>query len=313
MRAPLLAVVLLLVPARAVPAQMDYASAIPVLQAHSARLLTIGWRLARANAELCRSHPQAIGAMLMAADDFKRSGDARAAMRLKGNVAIAAVASGSPAEASGLRAGEELLAIDGASVAAKAGAYDRIEAALAARGAVVLTLAAPGAAARTVAIRGEPACHSRFELLTGSKIARADGDAVQVGVELLAEHPRDEEAATIVAHEMAHKILAHIDRLDAGTRNYVTIRRTEREADGLAPWLMANASYDPAAAPRFMTVWGPRHSGGITRQPNHDSWQDREALMRAEVAKIAAARAANPRGLLDWRPGFPGQDGRPAR
>ena len=147
----------------------------------------------------------------------------------------------------------------------------------------------------------------------GSKIAKAEKMTVFIGVELLGEHPGDDEAATMVAHEMAHNILAHLDRLDAGTRNYVTIRRTEREADGLAPWLMANAGYDPAAAPRFIAAWGPRHGGGATRVPNHDSWQDRAGLMRAEVARIAAARAASRQGPLDWRSGFPGQDGRPAR
>ncbi len=309
----LLAALLLLIPARAIPARTDYASLIPVLQAHEARLLTIGWRLARGNAGFCRSRAPAIGAMLTAAEDFNRPAEARAAMRIKGNLAVAAVASGSPAEASGLRAGEELLTVEGAPVAAKARAYERIEAALASRGAVTLTLASPGAVARQVTIRGEPACAGRFELLPGSKIARADGVSVLVGVDLLAEHRRDDVAATMIAHEMAHNILVHLDRLDAGTRNYVTIRRTEREADGLAPWLMANAGYDPGAAPRFMAAWGPRHSGGAARRPNHDSWQDRAALMQAEVAKIAASRAANPQGPLDWRTAFPGQDGRAAR
>lgn len=313
MRASLVIALLLLVPAKAFPAQADYASLIPALQAHEARLLTIGWRLARGNAALCRSSQPAIGAMLTDIRDFNRPGDAQAAMRLKGNVAVAAVATGSPAQAAGLRAGEELIAVDGMAISAKLQAYARIEEGLARRGTVSLTVAAPGAAARNVAIRGEAACKVRFELLAGSKIAKSDATGVQVGVELLAEHPSDDVAATMVAHEMAHVLLVHLARLDAGTRNYVTIRRTEREADGLAPWLMANAGYDPAAAPRFMAAWGPRHSGGAMRRPNHDSWQDREALMRAQVARIAAARLARPRSPLDWRNDFPGQDGRPAR
>jgi hypothetical protein len=35
----------------------------------------------------------------------------------------------------------------------------------------------------------------------------------------------------LIRHELAHVALQHRRRLDAGTRNYVTIRRTEREAD----------------------------------------------------------------------------------
>lgn len=105
----------------------------------------------------------------------------------------------------------------------------------------------------------------------------------------------------MAAHELAHIALDHRRRLDAGTRNYVTVRRTEREADRLAPWLMANAGYDPAAAARFMAWWGPRYSGGITRAPDHDGWRERLALIEVEVGKIRAARAAQPQGLLDWR------------
>ena len=75
--------------------------------------MSIGWRLARGNAALCRASPRAIGAMLMDTRDFERPQDARMAMRIAGDVAIAAVASGSPAEAAGLRGGEELRAVDG--------------------------------------------------------------------------------------------------------------------------------------------------------------------------------------------------------
>ena len=203
--------------------------------------------------------------------------------------------------------------MNGAAVTAKAQAYDRIESALAASGAVTLAVSAAGAAVRSVTIRGEPACPARFELLMGTAVVKTDGVTVQTSVDVLAEHASDDEAATMVAHELAHNALGHVARLNAGTRNYVTVRRTEREADRLAIWLMANAGYDPAAGPRFIAAWGPRHSGGMTRSPTHDAWRDRVALMQEEVAIVAAARATWPRGPLDWRAPFPGQDGRPIR
>ena len=317
----LLVAALLLVPVRAAAADADYTALFPVLRAHEARLLTLGWRLARANADFCLERRGAIGLMLTDIRDFKRPRDAQAALRIAGNVAIAARAEGSPAAAAGLRAGEELRAVNGAAATSKAQAYDRIESALAASGAVTLAISPAGApvgagaggAARSVTIRGEPACPARYELLMGSTVVKTDGVTVQTSVDVLAEHAADDEAATMVAHELAHNALGHVARLNAGTRNYVTVRRTEREADRLAIWLMANAGYDPAAGPRFIAAWGPRHSGGMTRSPTHDAWRDRVALMQEEVAIVAAARATGPTRPLDWRAVFPGQDGRPIR
>ena len=74
----------------------------------------------------------------------------------------------------------------------------------------------------------------------------------------------------------------------------------------MAPWLMANAGYNPAAAPRFFAAWGPRHSGGMTRAPTHDSWQERVAAVAAELPAIADARRAPGSPPADWRARFPG-------
>jgi predicted Zn-dependent protease len=126
-------------------------------------------------------------------------------------------------------------------------------------------------------------------------------------VQLLAEARSDDEAATMIAHELAHNILGHWQRNVAAGRTYVAVRRNEREADRMAPWLMANAGFDPAAAPRFFAQWGPRHSGGMTRSPSHDSWQDRVAAITAELPTLAAARPGGQ--LADWRARFPGQVG----
>lgn len=278
---------------------------IPTLKAHDARLLSIGWRLARANAGFCRNSAPAAGLMLVDLGDFGRPAEARAAMGIEGNIAVIAVAPGGPAQRAGVGAGEHFQAIDGTPVADLKGAYARLDTAMASRGSATLTVAAARTAARTVVVMGENACRGHFELLVGRKIAQTDGLRIEVSVDLLAERAQDDEAAFMAAHELAHVALAHRARLDAGSRNYITVRRTEREADRLAPWLMANAGYDPAGASRYMAFWGPRHSGGITRLPTHDSWRDRLALIDEEVARVKAARAAQPVGPLDWRGHFP--------
>ena len=297
---------------------VDYASAIPVWQAHEARLLSIGWRVARANAALCQRSPAAIGLMLASVRQFKDPDRARAALRIDGDVIVEAVAAGSPAQAAGLRAGAQVLAIGGQPVSAlndpqaKGDAaadmlHDRIDNQLAATGRVTLRVAAPGQAPRDVTVVGLPACRARFAMLKAGTSAGTRGFILEISVQLLAETPTDDEAATMVAHELAHNIFGHWQRtLATGKNNYVATRRSEREADRMAPWLMANAGYDPAAAPRFFAGWGPRHSGGMTRSPTHDSWQERVAAVTAELPAIAAARAAQTRSLADWGRRFPG-------
>ena len=172
---------------------------------------------------------------------------------------------------------------------------------------VTLRIAPRGQAARDVTIAGEPICRARFAMLRGGSYAQTRGFTIEVAVQLLAEAPSDDEAATMIAHELAHNILGHWQRNVAAGRTYVAVRRNEREADRMAPWLMANAGFDPAAAPRFFAQWGPRHSGGMTRSPTHDSWQDRAAAVNAELPALAAARQGGQ--LADWRGRFPGQMG----
>jgi hypothetical protein len=305
-------------PAGAVEA-VDYASAMPIWQAHEARLLSIGWRLARANAPLCQRSPSAIGLMLADVHQFKDPDRARAALGINGDVIIEAVAAGSPAQVAGLRAGMQVLAIGGQQVAGLAAPtakdnavanalHDHIDSLLAASGSVSLRIAAPGQSPRDVSVVGERACRARFAMLRSGTTAGTRGLIIEIAVQLLAETPSDDEAATMLAHELAHNIFGHWQRtIDMGRNNYVATRQSERDADRMAPWLMANSGYAPAAAPRFFANWGHRHGGGITRAPTHDSWQDRVAAVTAELPAIAASRRSSGGSLADWRLRFAGQ------
>ncbi|MEO6716275.1 MAG: M48 family metallopeptidase [Novosphingobium sp.] len=309
---------LLLIPAPAISGEaIDYSTAIPVWQAHEARLLSIGWRLARANAALCQRSPNAIGLMLADVRQFKDPDRARAALHIDGDTIVEAVAAGSPAQTGGLRAGMQVLAIGGQTAGALTdpqatgeGAtdalHDRIDHELATSGRVILRVAEQGQAPRDVTIVGVPACRARFAMLRAGTSAATRGFIIEIAVQLLAETPSDDEAATMIAHELAHNVFGHWQHtLATGKNNYVIIRRSEREADSMAPWLMANAGYDPAAAPRFFAAWGPRHSGGMTRSPTHDSWQERVAAVTSELPAIATAGASRQGSLVDWRTRFP--------
>lgn len=293
-----------------------FAADVRAWQAHDARLMALGWRLARANAVYCRDSQNAVGLMLTDFHRFKEPARASAAVGVFSGVAIEAVASGSPAEAAGLRAGDTLLAIGGAGIGPAPARlpkgkffhdllHDRIDAELARTGSVTLRLAQPGRGPRDVAVSGQSVCRGRFTLISSGTAAMSEGYVIRIAVQLLAEHPDDNEAATMLAHELAHNIFGHVAENNAKGRNYLTVRRNEREADRLAPWLMANAGFDPLAAPRFMASWGPRRSGGITRSQSHDHWRDRMAALAQEAGAVSAARAQRPGQMLDWRQRLP--------
>jgi predicted Zn-dependent protease len=78
---------------------------------------------------------------------------------------------------------------------------------------------------------------------------------------------------------------------------------TEREADRLAVWLMANAGYDPSIAPAFLRRRGAKGLAALFPEPNHDRAETRARLVESE---LAAWRQAQPEGSgqRDWRTRF---------
>ena len=281
--------------------------ALTELQARDAQLFAVGWRLATANAPFCERAVPALGLSVLDAGAFADPAAVRRQLGLGGDLALGAVAPGSPAEAAGLRANDTLLAIDGVAIAAR---YPRkkpvwqrlidVTAALdaAAAGPVRLTVAHGAEAPRAVSLTGIPACPSRFEVLDSGGKAMAEGTRVIFGRSFPGFGYPDPEFAAAVAHEFAHNLLRHRARLDAAGRSLGNVRLSEREADRLMPWLLANAGIEPAAATRFMERWGPRHDGGLFRNRSHEGWDERADAIRAEVAKVEALMAGE--GKADW-------------
>ena len=278
------------------------------LQADDLRLQTLGWRLATRNAPFCEHAAPAIGLLLQDMTNYARPAQMRAAAGIAGDVAVEAVVAGAPAALAGLSPNDEIVAIDGQAMAAlpaaKAhdwrrltGLHDMIDAALARDGAVRIAWRSADGAAREATITGVPACPSRFELLDGGGRAVADGKRVIFGRKFSGFGLAEDEMAAAVAHELAHNLLAHRQWLK-GQRTVKNIRLTEREADRLMPWLLANAGYNPAAAVRFFKKWGPGNDGWIFRAPTHDGWDERAEFVEGELPQIAALAAAG--APADW-------------
>lgn len=282
-------------------------AALAALQADDLRLQSVGWRLASGNAPFCRDAPLAIGLLMQDMAGYGQPDAIRSAAGITGDVAVQASAAGSPAALAGLQANTEILAIGDFQVTnlPRAGARnwqrlltlnEHLDRALS-LGPATLTLRENGLAV-TRKITGVPACRSRFELLDDGGRAAADGHRVVIGREFVGIEYAEEEFAAAVAHELAHNVLYHRLWLEENGRKRRNIRLTEREADRLTPWLLANAGYDPAAAADFMRRWGPRHDGGLFRARSHDGWDERVEYIEAELPAIRAAMAAS--GQADW-------------
>lgn len=278
------------------------------LQARDRQLFATGWRLAMANAPFCEGAAPRLGLAVLDAGGFADPGAVRAQLGLTGDFAAGAVAPGSPAATGGLRDNDTLIALNGSDLSTQfprakpayqrlidvTAAYDEA----AARGPVIVTYRHGQSEPRTVTITGIPACPTRFEVLDSGSAAKAEGTRVIFGRDFPGFGYPEHEFAAAVAHEFAHNLLGHRKLLDAKGRSLGNVRLTEREADRLMPWLLANAGYDPGAALTFMQRWGPRHGGGLFRNRNHEGWDERAEAIAAEIEGMRPLIAKE--GRADW-------------
>ncbi len=273
-------------------------AAIEQFQALDQKLQDVGWRLVRGNVDFCPKTVMSVGLQLQDMVSFGKPDVTRAALGLSGDFAVQTVAKASPAwNAGGLSANTEISTLSGENPNSWPAedryhwqrltrAHDHIDTTLVKDGRLMLGLATGG----EMMLPPVEVCATRFELAGSGKRALAEGSRVVIGSKFVGfSYPEDQFAAAI-AHELAHNVLQHRAWLDANGRKRKNVRLTEREADRLMPWLLANAGYDPRAAHRFMTTWGPRHDGGLFRARTHDGWDERAEFILAEIALIEAVQ-----------------------
>ncbi|NCP12860.1 MAG: hypothetical protein GW858_01700 [Sphingomonadales bacterium] len=296
------------------PPQIDYTAeraAIARYQDADQRLQDVGWHLARSNAPFCPRVVPSIGLQLQDMASYGAPDIARAALGLTRDFAVQTAAHGSPSALSGAftrnREIDRLDRFDPNDWPAGAAmewqrlvrAHDHIDAMLTEHGGIAITFA-DGAQTRLWPVE---VCATRFELMGEGKAAVADGARVVIGIGFPAFAYEDEPLfAALVAHELAHNVLGHDAWLDTNGRKPHYVRRIEREADRLAPWLLANAGYDPQAAVDFMKRWGARHDSGLRLRRNHEGWDERAEAMEGEVPRVRAQMARA--GKADWATHF---------
>jgi beta-barrel assembly-enhancing protease len=275
------------------------------------RVLTIGHRLAVGAVALCRERQWQHGLAVHDLSQYPRSArrEVGPAFNLADGPAVLALAAGGPAERAGLRRDDAILAADAAplprapsdvdnSFAPTERIIEALERAFA-DGQAVLTVRR-GGTRLDVTVAAELGCASRFQVIPSSRInAKADGRYVQVTSGIAQLAASDDEMAALIAHELAHNILRHRERLNAAGidrgllqgfgRNARLTRETEVEADRFAVYLMDRAGFDIRGIVRWWRRLGPRTAslfGGGT----HPAWRQRIATMETEIAAIEAAR-----------------------
>lgn len=298
-------------PAVAADAAQD--SAFAELRAKDARVARLGYQLATANAPYCEDVVPATGLLL---HDMMAYGDpdaVRKALGLTSDIGIQAVVPGSPADQAGLAVDQSIARVASVAVANmpadRKKRWRRLENIRTSMAAVLaqtgqLSIARTGE--RDLILKGTPACRSRFEVGPLGKRAVANGERVVIGDRFPGHDWPDDLLAAVIAHELAHNVLGHRKWFDANGRKQKYVRLTEREADRLAPWLLANAGFEPSAALRFMQTWGPLHSGGLLRKRTHEGWDERAEHIAAEIRLVEQHRVDS--GRADWKTHFQRED-----
>ncbi|MDF7774428.1 M48 family metallopeptidase [Sphingomonas sp. AOB5] len=284
-------------------------------QQHFDQILTgIGYRLATHGGDLCDRQVPLPGFTIHDLSQYAGSqqDEARTTFGFTDAPLILTIAPASPAAAAGLRTDDAIVKIDGRPLpAAPPGArksYDRMS--------VLLGLIDDAAADRTLdleirrdsramtlRILAPLGCASRFQTaINPSARSRADGTYVEITTGMMGFAGTEEQIAAVIAHEMAHNILRHRERLDAkGIRRGMLgqfgrsarlVRQTEIEADRLSVYLMDRAGYDPQAIVTFWERFGKWNPLGFLDAPTHQSPRDRIELITAEIARIARMKVA---------------------
>lgn len=292
------------------PREVSDRAVFELLRRDDLRLAQIGERLAIANAPLCRRKQPWIGVVIHSLEQYQPSvrEAARSAFGFASPLAIEAVVPGGPAHRVGIIKDDGLLAIadhplpermEQVSPSAATRSRDFANAQLAALSPskpLVLRIRHAGVE-REVSIVPHPGCRAQFEVHYIDEAA-ADGVIVQIGASFL-DKLDDDWLAVVVAHELAHIILRHRERMEAAGVSYGLLAefgksgrlhaRAEQEADQLSVYLLANAGYDPMLAARFWRGPGRQFDGGLLRSRIYPDRKERARVLEAEAAAIAGS------------------------
>lgn len=330
---PLLLIILLAAFVRPAGAQEAADAALfEGFRAADMRLAEAGFRLSTANAALCDRQEPGHGIQVHTLDQYAPGlrPAVAAHFRFAGALAVEGVVADSPAARAGIRPDDTIVHFGGIAVTPQGdgppstgrlvGFWTAV-AALPPAAPIRVDLLRDGALLTRV-IQPVPACRTRYELaITPALEASANGDMVRISSGYYDRFGPDLVVA-VIAHELAHNILRHRERLKAQGaefgvlsgfgRNADLFRQTELQADTLAVHLMARAGYPADLASRFRQHPVAKAQSGMFQSRSHPHWRDRLGVALAQEKRIAAGGPGAPFVAErdtpltgDWRPLVP--------
>lgn len=272
------------VPARPAPVDVaierdrQYAAAADRLLAYMERVARVGARVTVAAAPLCDGDVKPyVGILSASRVGLQRKlgrhgawidvGTAlQSAWQLGPGTEVLVVLPDSPAAEAGIRAGDQVVAVDPGD--------DR-------PGAPVAVEVQRGGSSLRKTLPYVPECDYDVQATLGDFVnAHSSRDGVGITTGLLRFLESDDELAAVIGHELAHEILGH--------RGGSGFRRREHAADYLGVYLAARAGYDPAAAVRFVRRLAAEHPELISDRasPAHPSTASRAKTIEETVVEI---------------------------
>lgn len=289
---------------------------VRTIAAHELRLSKIGYRIAAANAQSCRT-PQMMSGLIvhdLTQYSLHARGAVSRAFSLQRGVGVLGVVPGSGAARAGLQVDDEILRFGNRSVETalawtqRAPSYRRVDDFLSALAQALgegpqRVLVRRSDRLVTLDLTGRQGCGGDIKFVDSSTTnAWSDGRHVVLTSAIVNMARSDDELAFVIAHEMAHNILGHLDKPGRHSRALLGellatrgSRGAESQADAAAVFLMRNSGYAPEAGMSFLQSASRRIWWAVSL--SHPGFASRMRTIASAIANVplAGPRAATVR------------------
>lgn len=298
--------------------------ALDAMLGDHARLLNVAFPLVANSAELCGKNTMP-GFGINVADITSIRKELRRAAWERFNLGetprILHIVPGSPADGSGLRVGDRILAVGKDKIEPGEDSADAVMERLhaAGTGPLVFKVAADGERPRRITVTPVPVCKDEFFIGKSDLVnAYSDGESVVVMAGMMRFAAGDDDLALVLAHEMAHNVLSDRQKMPVaaipgaivdfvvsdligietrgafsrgGGRRYT--QDYEAEADYVGLYIMARAGFDISGAPDFWRRIAANYPGSIkdSLAALHPASPYRFVLLKETVAEIEGKKS----------------------
>lgn len=282
------------------------------------RLSDLSTPLLIGNADLCDTKTRYVIALKTAnIEDYRgRKRDAmQAVYELDDRIQVVLVGREGPAHIAGLREGDIILAVNDIETprGMSASKFFKLHVAPLVEEGKPIKFTLLRKAQRIIAlVQPVLACDYPVRLMVTSVVnAYANGSSIVVNSGLLSNFPDDEEVGVVVAHELAHNIMGHIEKKTLELWSYTYLAKVlnsstssnagsvyanfsylqgsvdyEYEADYVGLYLAARAGLEIDNAPNFLRRLAMDSPGSINRDTTHPQYAARFVAQESAIAEI---------------------------